>query len=311
MLKTAFSAIAAGSLCTLVSTAGQDSSYTGQSGMTSETDPSLMSMFDVARAAYSYAGGMDLDGASGELNISRFELSTLLSKPFSPVEGLSIIPKFEYEFTRLNFNDTSRYYPVGDEDLHALAVSAFAISSHQGSPWIYGAWARAQMATDFQDVDSDDFTFDLAGGVGYRFSPAFLFGVGAAVTNLNGDTEFYPGIGFDWAVNEQVRIGLYGPTFEASYTPSNDWQFTLRGETAGGIWNIRDDRSKSRSIDLTSYRAGLYANRRLTGNLWFNVGAGITFGNEIKFTYPNGDSIDQQDLESGYYGEIGLRLRTW
>lgn len=303
MLKTAFSAIAVSSLGTLLSTAAQP--------LASDTAQFVLPQFDVARAAFSYTGGMDLDGKSGELNLTRFQISSLLSKPLSPVEGLTIIPMFEYEATQLDFHNTPGSFPIGDEDLHSLAVSAFAISSHQGSPWVYGAWARAQMATDFQAVNSDDFTFDLAAGVAYRFSPNFLFGVGAAVINLNGDESFYPGIGFDWIINDKVRIGLYGPTFEASYTPTNDWEFSFRAETAGGVWNIRDGNSKSRSIDLTSYRAGLYANRRLTGNLWLNVGAGATFGNEIQLTTPDGDNIRKQDLNSGCFGEIALRLRTW
>ncbi len=303
MLQTAFSAVAASSLCVLTSTAALP--------VASDSAQFVLPEFDVANAAFSYAGDMDLDGKPGKLDMSRFELSTILSKPIVPIEGLSITPVFEYAATRLDFSGTPVSFPIGDEDLHSLAVSAYFISSCEGSPWIFGAWTRAQMATDFQAVDWDDLTFDVAAGAAYRFSPNFLLGVGAAVVNLNGDTTFYPGVGFDWIINDQVRMGIYGPLFVTAYKPTNDWEFTLRGEVAGDVWNIRDEDGKSHNIDLTSYRVGLFANRRLSGNLWLSVGGGATIGDEIRLTKPNGDRIDQQDLNSGLYGQIALRLRTW
>lgn len=266
---------------------------------------------DVARAAFSYAGDTDFDGGAGSLEVSRFEIRTLLSKPIKPVTDLTVLPFFDYEATNLDFNDTAAGFPIGDEELHSLSLSTFAIYTPQGSPWIYGGWARAEMATDFQDVGGDDFTFDLAAGAGYRFSDTFLLAVGGAVANLNGDVTFYPGISFDWIVSDQVRIGLYGPIFNAAYTPDKDWQFSFRGEPGGDVWNIRDTGGKSRSIDMSSYRVGLFACRRLADNLWLTAGAGATVGNEITLTRPDGDKIADQDLETGMFGQIAVRLRTW
>lgn len=267
--------------------------------------------FDAAKASFSYSGDMNLDGGPGSLDVSQFELRALLSKPIRPVEGLTILPVFEYKATGLDFSGTPAGFPIGDEELHSINLSAFVLSSCQGSPWIYGAWGRAEMATDFQAVGKDDFTFDLAGGVGYRFNDRFLFGIGGATTNINGDVAFYPGIGFDWAVCDMVRIGLYGPTFIASFTPDTNWEFSVRGESGGDIWNIRDTAGKSRSIDLTTYRVGLFASRRLTGELWLTGGVGATVGNEIRLTNPNGDHAFKRDLNSGAFGQIGLRLTTW
>lgn len=263
--------------------------------------------FDPARAAFSYSGDMDFNGGSGSLDVSRFEIRGLLSKPIKALDGLTVLPVFEYKATSLDFSGS----PGSSEDLHSVNLSAFAISARDGSPWIYGGWGRAELASDFQDLGSEDFTFDLAGGAGYLFNDKCLLGVGVALINLNGDAQFFPGITFDWIVSDCLRIGLYGPTFVAAYTPDEDWELSLRGDSGGGVWNIRDNGGTSHSIDLTSYRLGLFASHRLTGKLWLTAGVGTTLGNEIRLTQPDGDTLAKQDLESGLFGEIGLRVTAW
>lgn len=271
---------------------------------------SLVPGFDAARVTFGHAGEMDFDDGPGSLSVSSFELRSALSKPISPTDGLRILPFCGYEATTLDFHGTPAGFPIGDEELHSLSLSAFAISMREGSPWIYGGWARAELASDFQDVGEDDFTFDLGGGGGYRFNEKFTLGLGGVVLNLNGDTRFYPGIGFDWLVNEQVRLGLYGPTFIAAYSFDENWLFSLRGDSGGGIWNI-DDAGKSRSIDLSSYRLGLYASRRLSGNFWLTAGVGATVGNDIRLTEPGGDRLFKQDMDTGLFGQIALRMKAW
>ena len=267
--------------------------------------------FDPARAAFSYSGDMDFDGGPGSLDVSRFEIRALLSRPIKALDGLTVLPVFEYKATSLDFSGSPAGFPIGDENLHSVNLSAFAISARDGSPWVYGGWGRAELASDFQDLGSDDFTFDLAAGAGYRFNDKFLLGIGGALVNLNGDAQFYPGIAFDWIVSDCLRIGLYGPTFIAAYTPDEDWELSVRGDSGGGVWNIRDGGGTSHSIDLTSYRLGLFASRRLTGKLWLSAGVGATFGNEIRLTQADGDKLAKQNLESGLFGEIGLRVTAW
>lgn len=267
--------------------------------------------FDVARATFSYEGETEFDGAPGNLSISRFELRSLLSGPIKPMEGLTLIPVFEYEMTHLDFDGAGAGFPINDDDLHSVGASVFALKTQQGSPWFYGGWARAEMAGDYQDIGGDDFTFDLAGGVGYRFNDRFSLAFGGALINLNGDATFYPGIGFDWAVSDEIRVGLYGPIFLASYTPDETWEFGFRGEPGGGVWNVTDQQGRSSSVDLTNYRLGIYASHRLTGKLWLTAGAGMSVGNEIRLTEPDGDKRFEQDMDSGLFGMVSLRLRTW
>jgi hypothetical protein len=274
-----------------------------------EGPQSMVPGFDASRIVYSQSGDMDLQDDEGSLEVTDLAVRSFLCQPVRPIEGLYVLPEASYRFTHLNIDGQAG--PLQDEDLHSLALSLYVLGMPAGSPWIYGAWARAELATDFDVINGDDFSFDLAGGVGYRFNDSFTFGVGAAVTNLNGYPSFYPGIGFDWVASEKLRIGIYGPTAVAAYALNEYWLFTLRFDFSGGVWNVEDRNGQSQSVDLSDNRLGLYASRRLTENLWLTAGAGLTIANELDYTTPAGHGIYSSDLDTAPFGVISLRVKAW
>ena len=260
---------------------------------------------------------MGFDEISGNFKITDFAIRALPQEPFRPFDGLEILPAFDCKSTVLQFNDVPKsvidrgHYHTFNVYPFTLDLSALALSTHGSSPWIYGAWARAQLATDFRDVGCDDFTFDLATGAGYRFSETFTFGIGGAVTNLNNHVAFVPGIGLDWIISDQLRIGICGPVLDASYSPDANWQFSLRGDASGEIWTILDRGGDPLSFDLSSYRLGLFASRRLIGEIWLNAGAGATIGNRIRLAEPNGDTILKLGMTNGLFGQLSVTIKTW
>lgn len=306
MLKKTTLALVAASLAT--AHAGTTSSVTSPAPSSGQPD---LPKLDVSLLRYNYSGDMDLEDEDGSLSVSRVQLFTLLSKPIAPIEGLTISPYFDYKLTALDFDDVGSNFPIRDEGLHSINVGTYLLSMRDDTPWVWGGFAQAKMNTDFQHVDGDDFTFDFAAGVGYRFSRSFVIGVGGSVTNLNGNARFYPGINFDWIISDQLRVGAYGATFLATYTINQDWLLNLQGESGGGIWNITDEGGRSHSIDLSSYNLSLVASRRLVQELWLNAGVGFTFGNEIRLTRTSGDKLYTEDLESGLFATLGVSLKAW
>jgi hypothetical protein len=267
---------------------------------------------DVAMGFFTYSDGMNFEDIDGSLSVTEFDFISALSRPITVAGDIMLIPLVQYGLTSLDFDGVDAAFSIGDEDLHSASVHLAAVKINKGSPWFYGGWARAELASDFQHINGDDLTFDIAGGVGYRYSDSFTIAAGAAVLNLNGDAWICPGINFDWVVNEKTRIGLYGPMPVISYSPNEDWNFSLRGIPGGGVWNITDDNGDSKSVDLTSYQVGAFAGRRLTGKLWLNAGVGFTVFNGIEYSDQNGDNeILDEDMESGLFGQIGLSLKAW
>lgn len=292
--------------CLAAATAG------GPSTLPVDPEEAKLPNVPVSMGVVTFSDGMDFDNINGKLSISQFDFLSVLSRPVTVAGDVMLVPFVQYGLTSLNFDGVDKSFPLRDEDLHSVALHLAALKFSKDSPWFYLAWARAELASDFRHLNGDDFTFDVAAEVGYRFSRNFMVGVGAAVLNLNGDTLFLPGINFDWIVNDQVRVGLYGPMALASYTPNEDWTFSLRGFPGGGTWNITDDNGASRSVSLTSYQVGAFVGRRLTGKLWLNAGVGCTVFNNVQYSDPRGDhTLLDEDMGSGLFGQIGLSLKAW
>lgn len=267
--------------------------------------------FDIVRVAATQTGGMDLDGNPGDLSITKFEVRSLLSAPIPLWEGMSMIPMFSYSATLLDFSGTGSF-PLHDEDLHSAALQSFFIQDFANSPWFGFAWTRAELATDFQGIQNEDFTFDIVVSAFYRFSDSFTLGFGVAVTNLNGDNWIFPGINFDWVASEKLRVGVYGPNILATYNLSDSWYVSLDGQPGGGSWNIRDDAGNSRTVDLDSYWLALNSHHRLAGVLWLSAGVGYTFGNEIEIRGNRGSGPSfSNEMDGAPLARIALSLHKW
>lgn len=261
---------------------------------------------------------MHFDRTPGNLEVSDFGLHMQLPTAISLAENLTLQPAFDYQSTILRFNQVPTSIPVDRNNLETFSVypsvletSALLIVSREDSPWMFGAWTRTGVATDFRDMSGDDFNCDIAGGFGYRYDDKVSLGMGAAVTHLTGDAAFYPGLGLDWQISEQFRIGVCGPTLAATYTPDKNWQFAIRGDSTGEIWNISDGDGKSRYIDFKSYRIGFFGSRRIWGEILITAGVGVTLGNEIGLNQSNGDVLIKQRLDSGLFSQVGLTIASW
>jgi len=308
--KTAFPLIGANLLFALISSAGEPAMSTFSSPTI--TNPQAFPEFDFLTGTFTQTGEMDLDNGPGDLSISKFQLTAFLSEPITLMENLTMIPIFSYNTTQLDFDDVGAAFPIQDEDLHSISLSSVFLKNFQNSPWMVIGYARAEMATDFQAISTDDLTFDLAAGIAYRFSDTFTLGAGFVVTNLNGDDEIFPGINFDWAPCESFRAGIYGANILATYNISDNWHISLDGTPGGGNFNIRDAAGRSRTIQLDSYWVSINTHHRIVGELWFNAGVGYTFANEIEVRGNTGGGPSfSREMDGAPLAQIGLSLHKW
>lgn len=276
------------------------------------TGAGVLSFFDAFRVSGYGNFGMGFDNAPGELDAYQVELYSFLSKPVS-FGDLSILPTFRYEGTFLRYDDTPPFFVVGDEDLHSIELPVYLLHMRQDSPWIFGAWVNPSLSTDFDHIDSDDIFVDLAIGAGYKFSERLYVGAGAAGFDLFGDESFIPGAGFVWMPTDEIMVRLIGATFVAEWEATEDWRFGLDVRSAGGKWNI-DDNNQSRTLDFSSFRAGLHAQRRIVEDWWLEGGGGITFANELDLRTPAGLGLFENvlgDLDEGVYGYLAVRKAIW
>ena len=267
---------------------------------------------------FTHAAKMEFDTIPGGLQITEFEIRSLLSKPISPFSDWTIISAFDFKTTVLRFNQVPTSIFFDKDNLHTFNVypftidlSTLALSANEASPWLYGAWADARLSTDFRSLDSQNLTILFVAGAAYRFYDRFTLGLGGAVTNINDDLKFHPGIGLDWTITDQVHLGVCGPDWIASYSLNENWQLGFCGESTSDFWHISDKGGQPLSIELSSYRIGTFASRRVIGQLWLWMGAGVTLANEFQLNNSNGDKIVKQTPDYSSFGQISLTIRSW
>lgn len=285
-----------GSPCLAVETAGDE-------------DSSLPS-FDILRLRYESQDTLDFDNGGIGLDSSRYSLSAVLSAPIDLGGDWRIVPFANYRVTTLDFDNLAPGAVFEDQDLHQASLHGVLYHQSADSPWIYGAWGRASFSSDTQDIDSDDFFFDLALGAGYKFSDDLTFGFGVAGLELGGDSRVLPGPMFFWKPCEDVSMSLIGAIFTAKWQPSDDWGLALRGAPYGSTWNVNDD-GVSKDYDLSAYALRLHAERRITDSLWLSVGVGYTFASEFEVRDTSDDRLFKDDLDGGLSFSVGMSLRTW
>lgn len=271
----------------------------------------LLSEIDQANAGFTYASGMGFESGPGELHSSRFHARSFLSEPSTLGRDWLFAPMVQYRGTLLDVDGAAPGFPLQDETLHYLALQGFLIHTQEHSPWIYGVWARGGIASDFQQVDGDDFLFDVAGGVGYRVNSNLLVAFGGGVFELNGDEKFLFGPSFSWRAAENFKLSLYGHTFDATWNRGRDWVFSLRSEAGGGTWNLDGAGGVSQRLDFRSYLIGLHAGRRLKDSLWLDLGAGVSLANKLELGSPDGLTAFKDHPDEGWFVYAGVRLADW
>ena len=266
--------------------------------------------FDALVGSAEFEGRMDFDSSAAELEASRYMLTGFLMRPVDLGNDWKFLPAFEYSFTSLDVNHASAALPLDDEDLQHLGLHAIFYHKPVGSRWIFGGWGRANLASDFQQVNSDDFYFDLAAGAGYQVTDRLLLGAGVAALELGSDGYVLPGPGIYWKPTDEIDVQLIGALFDAIWRPSDEWVLALRAQPFGSTWNI-DSNNQSRQVDLRSYTLRLHAERRLCRDMWLSLGVGFSFANQLELRTPSGQTLFKDDLGSGLSASVGLRVRTW
>jgi hypothetical protein len=279
--------------------------------------PAFASGLDLARevdlvtTGFNYSSGMAFDSGEGELSSAKFHARSFLSKPMPIVGDFVFAPVLQYQGTLLEPHDASPGFPIGDETLHYLALQGFVVSASDRSPWIYGAWTRAALSTDFQHVDGDDFQFDVAIGAAYRASDCLLLAFGVGVFELNGDERLVAGPAFSWQALENLKLSLYGHTFDATYNYGPDWLLSFRTEASGGVWNIEGTDGLPERLAFRSYLIGLHLGKRLRDSLWLDIGGGVSIANKLELGSPEGTNTFEDHPDNGWFVYAGLRVASW
>lgn len=258
-----------------------------------------------AKLQVSSTSEMDFDRMPGGFSLDRVLLDMPLGGLMHLSDSHAVSFGLRYEGTWLD-SDTL----LGDIDLHDVRLAATWIYHSPGSKWSVLASVSPGISSDFEHVDSDDFSLNWKVGVRYAVNDRFALIAGLGSDNTTGDDGVFPALGFQWQASDEIHLSLVGTTFTATYQPCKDWLWRFGVWAAGGIWNVENG-GNSLDVNLTSYRAAVGLEHRLRDKVWLTVWAGATFANELDVETTGGTTVFKDDADSGWFANIGVRVAAW
>ena len=264
--------------------------------------------YGVAKLQWFHHSNVDSnDTGLADLSLQQWRLQTAFSKPLNLTNSLFLIPMFRYELTEIE--SFGLFIDPYENQLHSLELPMLFVMKENGSAWSYSLRLNPGIASDFEDIGGDDFFVDGRVGAEYKLSDSLSLNFGLAYTRLTGEPTILPFAGFQYDMNDQWQFALRGPTLQARYQLSEDWLVRFVGEPGGGIWNVEE--FGSQNLTVQSYRVGVNIEHQLYDDLWLTAGAGFTLANQVEFLTTSGNTIREEEYESGHFFTLGLRLRDW
>ena len=157
------------------------------------------------------------------------------------------------------------------------------------------------------DIRSDNFDAPTFIAGTYRFNDRFVGVLGVGYSSLR-EYPVIPGGGFIWYVNDRWTVSALYPQPRAIYKASENSQFYVGGEYAGGSFRVDDQKGRPGELDravltYSEYRAGV-GYTYTAGALACEIGGGYAFKRE--FDYHRAEAKYETD-EGAPYVKVELR----
>lgn len=171
------------------------------------------------------------------------------------------------------------------------------------------AWQAAAFVMPMahrSSLDGSDWTWQYMGGVFARYVQTehlwWAFGFYADVAP--GDNFYIPYVGASWVIDERWTVSAIMPWPAVLYAPNRDWLFRLGASPSGSSWSFKPDGADT-SVNLDAWDFGLGAERRLGGNIWLAMEAGIGGFRGLRFS---GDDLKSPDIDVSTSPYVGITL---
>jgi hypothetical protein len=252
--------------------------------------------------ARSYA---DAEVESGRGDALKYDIDTV-----SQAAGLPIL------VTQKDALIIGEYLSWSDFDIKNEGTDSFDVVT-VGLPL---AWLR-QQSDDWQlaafvmpmghhsSKDNSDWTWQYLGGAFARYvqNDRLWWAMGLYADIAPGDNFYIPYVGASWSINDHWTLSAIMPWPGISYAPNQNWLFRLGASPSGASWAIDEEQGET-VTNFDAWDFGLSAEKRLDGNFWGSVEAGVGGLRGLRFS---GSSVDTPDLDvsSSWYLSIDLKYR--
>lgn len=148
----------------------------------------------------------------------------------------------------------------------------------------------------------------MAGAFGrYVSSERLWWAFGAFADVGPGEDLYLPYLGAAWSVTDEWTLSAVLPWPAVLYAPTRDTLFRFGAAPSGASWVLHENHEEV-SLDIDTWDLGLGIERRLTGNIWAGLEAGIGGLRGLRVTSTDIEGPDF-DIGASPYLSISIQFR--
>jgi len=158
-------------------------------------------------------------------------------------------------------------------------------------------------------LPGSDWRIDVLGGAFGRHVERddFWWVYGVYFDVGSGDDTYLPYLGASWELDEQWTVSAVMPWPAVMYAPGRDTVFRFGAAPSGAAWTLASNQADV-DFQLGSWDFGVSAQKRLTGNVWGKIEAGV--GGLRSLRVSGGDWQGPEfDLDASPYFSVGINFR--
>ena len=158
-------------------------------------------------------------------------------------------------------------------------------------------------------LPGSDWRIDVLGGAFGRHVERddFWWVYGVYFDVGSGDDTYLPYLGASWELDEQWTVSAAMPWPAVMYAPSRDTVFRFGAAPSGAAWTLASNQADV-DFQLGSWDFGVSAQKRLTGNVWGKIEAGV--GGLRSLRVSGGEWKGPEfDLDASPYFSVGINFR--
>lgn len=285
-------------------------------------EPAPVDLIDISREpkAESYlelemhgrlSAGVDFSESGGGFDLARGGWSATLGRAIG--EDSAVTVQLETEASFYHFSGMTALVPGSNAPLNDVYRTSLGVSMYTGLAQPLGWFTGFEVGLGGEDEASlgDAMIVGGVSGVRYRANENLALTLGlASQSRLEGKTWVAPFLGFDWRIDDDLRLWAQGSQVELSCALNEHWSTALSAEYAWRQYRLNDENPLPGGVFRDEEIELAFELRRKSKSgvaLQFQVGTVVW--QELNFIDSSGDNVSETETEPSLFASFGLSGR--
>lgn len=244
----------------------------------------------------------DDDAVTGEdFSVIEIELRSIIGA--TSLNTGKLIFGADFRYTQYSFSSDN----VDDSDLYQLSIPMTYISA--SDQWTHIIRIAPGIHSDFEEIDSEDFTATALYQATYTSSNTLKWVAGIGIGHEFGESSVFPLIGAIYQPGEKLLFNLVLPKLEMIYAIKENWSLHASLGPTGRSWNVvNETNEKDVDIVASEIRFSVGTSFAINNTLSIRGAVGSAMNRNLEFTLDDGSEADL-DVEDSSFVSVAIEVR--